>query len=242
MTTFTFAQLAIIKQLFSQESILWRATLDSASLTFISKNYRCIFNVEKERMQRKLYLSWRQCILPEDKIAATESLRERYLTPQLITSNFYRVEVDHNHVKYVRDIAFTIHSNSNLPMGRAGITIVLSEQDWHKQFQQHGYLHHETADTFRSNQLAPTHTKQKQHKIETCKQSILMSPREMEVYYYLVQYALSSKEIAQRLSLSVRTVDMHFDRLRKKLNAPSRYALLSMIDKDSFLKQFYTLR
>ena len=53
------------------------------------------------------------------------------------------------------------------------------------------------------------------------KPAVDLTPRELEVLQ-LVAYGLSNKEIAQRLSLSARTVNFHLDNVYSKLGVSSR--------------------
>lgn len=61
-----------------------------------------------------------------------------------------------------------------------------------------------------------------------------LSERELDIVKLLKQ-GLSSKEIAQELSLSVRTIDAHRYNILKKLNLKNAAALVNLVNEEGFL-------
>jgi DNA-binding CsgD family transcriptional regulator len=61
---------------------------------------------------------------------------------------------------------------------------------------------------------------------------VALSPREREIALLAVE-GLPSKEIAQRLVLSVRTVDNHLQSVYTKLGIPGRAALAEALGRQS---------
>lgn len=226
------------------DSFCWLRSPDYQKQLYISEGYTTIWG----RPINELYedpFSWRQNVATDNIKQTAQLIRQQYANHESASWNsvYYRLIKPDGGYHWIKDNGFHLYDNSGQSIAVAGFGEILPETQWLAEtkpqtqliqtVEEHDFLAvikqelKANKDTLREALFAKSQTPLK-YSVRWQDNTIPISKREAQSLYYLLQ-GKTTKEIANLLHLSPRTVEEYLNHVKLKLDCPKKSVLLSQI-------------
>lgn len=217
-----------------KESVFWiRSYQPYYKLLYISPNYKRVWGLSCQALYENPTF-WSGALIQKDK-------QENVI--------HYTIKQKHNKSVLIEDKYFHLSDVHGNTLALAGIATPVPENLVENQIAN--YLNDtqkpliEQITQVLTQNLALIQSdlikqKQKEYRLNIDNNIVKFTPREAQCLYYFLK-GKSSKKIAQILDISFRTVEIYFDRIRKKTGCQTRIEIISKI-KDRYLIEQWTFK
>lgn len=247
ISLYSFQALNAIFNSYSSDpnTVIWICEPDYSRQIFLSDNYQTVWGRKPDILYQDLS-QWRTYINQDDISEVGKRIAIPKAKPNQIDqlTSVYRVVHPNEKVVFVKDVCLPLMNDNNQISALAGIAIQVSENEW-QTLTQKGENNVLNSICLPNDELSRFSRLFKeefvldvgcQSQTPTAAPSVVVqnktytiTKREAECLQQLRQ-GYSSKQIANKIHCSPRTVELHIDNVRRKIGVRNRIELVSLID------------
>lgn len=233
----------IFSQLADLESkIVWIRTPDHNRNIYISSAYEKIWGRKCEELH-EYPLSWQENLIGSNKSEIIKELTTRTpKTPQHKNTVYFQIHDTKNTVHWIKDTCFYLFDQVGQQVAVAGVAEEMLQGKWEQEFAVHNKTIMEFDKKSEKDNLLNIINKEfklfdenlskfrkKNQDKNIVKESVRLTQREAQCLSYLSN-GEPTKKIARELAISPRTVDIHINNLKRKLDCHTRIELISRLN------------
>lgn len=230
-------------------TVLWVRSPDYQRQLYVSPAYENVWGQKTELLYEHPE-SWNDFLYKQDAPQMEDHIEGRVNNPVTLSSNvLFRIITPQQQIKYIKDCPLILTNENGTQVGFAGISEVLSEQQWQDEWKaKNALLNHSPQEQMKKylfnilkNELHIQAT-EKLHSqaknimpayqakciLKQTNEPVLLTNREMECLKHLLD-GKSAKQSAAMMNISTRTVEFHLNNIKMKTASNSKLEILSKI-------------
>lgn len=217
---------------------LWIVPPDHSRQIYIGPAYEKIWGRPCEELYNDI-ASWHTSLLEDDREKTVQALKSRQAdTPEDQRTVFCRIYDAAGNLRFTKDTCFHLFNPAGQVIAVAGIVEAITQLQWETESTQNSYQKKDQSCLDLSTIL------DKEFNLSTIKQdsgnsakalpnfsneTAKLTSREKECLFELSS-GKSAKRIARALSISPRTVEVHIDNIKRKLECRTRLEIVSKLN------------
>jgi DNA-binding CsgD family transcriptional regulator len=245
MSKFNKSSQQLINALFAflnsiEDVVFWACTSDYKKQLYVSDTYETIWGRPKDELHANIGI-WASTLVVDDLVKNVNEFKRRTIAPGASTIGF-RIARPDNEIRYLKNTSFTLYDEDENPSIILGIDQNLNAQHWENwlikpmaQLEPTPYLK-EFINIFQQeaglqlllNSPSVNSLEPQPNTIYIDNEPIALTKREMQCLKFTLE-GKSAKEIANALYISVRTVEIHIENIRRKTQCRTKLEVISKL-------------
>lgn len=219
--------------------VFWACTPDYKKQLYVNDSYETIWGRPKEELQNNFGV-WAQTLVTDDLLKNMNEFKRRMIAPGASSMGF-RVARPDNELRYIKNTSFTLYDKDNNPSIILGVDESLNAQHWEQWLTKSdpnaqtpflnefiSVLQKEGGLQLANPEPEPRPIVLQDNIIYVMNEPVKLTKRECQCLK-LALMGKSAKQTAYELDISVRTVEIHIDNVRRKANCRTKYELISKL-------------